>query len=228
MRLNSRQLDVPSDFPGIDFESIEVRVQSRLAGQRHLGRFAGAWSGVCYKFLAMAEYDERFTQEIIKNGSAPAPRLRYEQERDLFGFFSAGYSVIDSFSFGMFAIGAMLTPVAFSLHTEKDERRVNPDSCFEKYSNTFSGDPILTALQLIGKSGDQDWANFSNIRNILTHRAAPPRSFQVGDPTQPDARMIGPNIALDGRTTSSRRAQIARLLSKLLVASDAFVHAHLK
>jgi hypothetical protein len=228
MRLQARQLDVPSDFPGIDFETIEARVQSRLAGQRHLGRFAGAWSAVCYRFLAMAEYDQRFTQGIIKNGPGPIPRLRFEQERDLFGFFSTGCSVIDSFSFGMFAIGAMLMPAAFLLETERDERRVDPDYCFGKYSNAFSADPILAALQLIGKNGDRDWANISKVRNILTHRVAPPRSFQVGDPTQPDAIMIGPNIALDEQTTSSRRGQIARLLSRLLVASDSFVQVHVK
>ena len=176
----------------------------------------------------MAEYDQRFTRGIIENGSGPIPRLRYEQERDLFGFFSSGCSVVDAFSFGMFAIGAMLMPTAFPLDTEREERRVDPNYCFGNYSNAFSGDPFLTVLQLISKNGDPDWTTFSSVRNVLTHGAAPPRSFSVGDPTQPDAIIIGPNIALDERTTSSRRGQIARLLSRLLAASDSFVQTYVK
>jgi hypothetical protein len=238
LRLQTRQLDVPSDFPATDYESIQERVTSKFGDQGRHVRFAGGWSAVCYRFIAMAEYDERFTQSIKTSGSAPHDqRVRYEQERDLFGFLSSSCSLVDAFSFGMFAIGALLMPAAFPLTNEQDEEKVTRNQCHNKFSGAFPGDPFLTTLQLIrskdrnndrSKDGDPDWTAFLAERNFLSHREAPPRRFQMGDPTQPRAAMVGPNIVLDEQTTSSRRRQIAGLLSTLLAASNSFVQDHVR
>jgi hypothetical protein len=138
----------------------------------------------------MARYDESFTNSILENGVSPGPMLRYEQERLLFGFFNSGCSAVDAFFFGMFTIGAMLDPVAFRLRDNSDERDVTPANCCRAYCKAFTGDPIVSALQLATNNRDSDWEKFSAIRNVLTHRAAPPRDFFVGDPSQPDAIMF--------------------------------------
>lgn len=75
---------------------------------------------VAYRFMAMAQYDESFTRSILENGVGPAPTLRYEQERDLFGFFNSVCSAFDAFLFGMFTLGAMLKPVTFPLKDKSD------------------------------------------------------------------------------------------------------------
>jgi hypothetical protein len=222
--MRRQNLDVPTDFPVTDFESIEALVQSRFETHSHLHHFIGAWYAVRYRFLAMTEYDECFTREIIRSGVAPCQRVRYQQERDLFGFFNSGCSVVDSLSFGLFAIGAMLKPTDFPIEPES-EWKITPKYCFDKYSDAFGGDPILDTLQLMTKNGDPNWVKFSKIRNVLTHRVAPPRRFSVGDPRQPDAVMTRTNIVLDNQTTGSRRKQIASLLEKLLAASNLFLQA---
>jgi hypothetical protein len=225
-RLQSRELDVPDDFPGADFENVEKKVQARFPEHAHARFFGGAWGALAYRFMAMAQYDESFTKSILENGASPGPMLRYEQERDLFGFFSSGCSATDALLFGMFTLGAMLKPVAFALKDKSDERNVNPARCYDAYRRGFIGDPILVALQLTTKNGDPNWERFSAIRNVVTHRAAPPRDFSVGDPSQPDAIMSRVDVDLNKETTSSPRRQVAGLLGKLLAASNSFVQTH--
>jgi hypothetical protein len=225
-RLQSRQLDVPDDFPGAEFENVEKKVQARFPEHAHARFFGGAWGAVAYRFIAMAQYDESFTNSILENGVSPGPMLRYEQERLLFGFFNSGCSAVDAFFFGMFTLGAMLNPVAFRLRDNSDERDVTPANCCRAYCKAFTGDPIVSALQLATNNRDSDWEKFSAIRNVLTHRAAPPRDFFVGDPSQPDAIMSRVDVDLDKETTSSRRTQVAGVLGKLLAASNSFVQTH--
>jgi hypothetical protein len=145
-RLQSRELDVPDDFPGADFENIEKKVQARFAEHAHARFFGGAWGALAYRFMAMAQYDESFTKSILANGVSPGPMLRYEQERDLFGFFSSGCSATDALLFGMFTLGAMLKPVAFALKDKSDERNVNPARCYDAYRRGFIGDDPRLAL----------------------------------------------------------------------------------
>jgi hypothetical protein len=217
-RLQSRLLDVPDDFPGADFENVEKKVQARFPEHAHSRRFVGAWAAVAYRFMAMAQYDEKFTRELLQYGASPGPMLRYEQERDIFGFLNSGCSAVDAFSFGMFALGAMLKPSAFPLR-ESNEWKVNPGTCHFAYSSAFTGDTIVSALQLTTKNGDPNWVGFSNFRNVLTHRAAPARDFPRGIISRVD-------IVLDKETTSSRRRQVAGLLGKLLAASNSFAQRH--
>jgi hypothetical protein len=225
--LQGRNIDVPVDFPGNYFDAIEARVQSKFPGNRHLPYFLGAWSAVLYRFLALAEYDEEFTRQFRRFGASPVPQKRYEQERDLFGFFASGCSAVDAFFFSLFAIGAMLAPTTFPLNNEQDERKVKLDGCYRKYCIAFAGDPILTALQVVMTPGDPEWADFCNCRNILTHRAAPHRVFQIGDATSPAAVMARTDIVLDENTTSSRRTDIVFLLERLLAAGNVFVQTHM-
>jgi hypothetical protein len=225
-RLQLRSLDVPDDFPGADFEKVEKMVQARFPGHAHSRLFGGAWGAVAYRFMAMAQYDQQFTRKFLQNGSGPGPMLRYEQERLLFGFFNSGCSAVDAFFFGMFTLGAMLKPVAFRLRDNSDERNVSPANCCRAYCKAFTEDPIVSALRLATNNGDSDWEKFSVIRNVLTHRAAPPRDFFVGDPSQPAAMMSRIDVAVDEETTSSRRRQVAGLLGKLLAASNSFVQSH--
>jgi hypothetical protein len=225
-RLQSRQLYVPDDFPCAEFENVEKKVQARFPEHAHARFFGGAWGAVAYRFMAMAQYDESFTKSILENGVGPGPMLRYEQERDLFGFFNSGCSAADAFLFGMFTLGAMLKPNAFPLRDERDERKVTPTCCYDAYRKAFTGHPIISALQLTTKNGDPDWEKFSAFRNLLTHRATPARNFSAGDPSRPAAIMSRVGVVLDKETTSSRRRQVAGLLGKLLAASNSFVQTH--
>jgi hypothetical protein len=110
-------LTLPSNFPQESFARIYRAVEPYRQQASYI-QFIGAWNAVAYRFTAMVEYDERFTASIKANGPGPAEPLRYEQERDLFGFASNAYSMFDAFHYGMYVIGTFTAPQHFKLETE--------------------------------------------------------------------------------------------------------------
>jgi hypothetical protein len=216
---------MPDDFPTNTFEATHQKL-ARFNKNELYSHFIGAWHAISYRYLALVEYNERFTSSIIAHGRAPAQPLRYQQERDLFGFFNNGVSIFDAFCYGMFALGALLVPRDFPLASPQDERKVNCASTLRGYNSTFQNDPILNALQAL--MNDQAYKELGRIRNILTHRAAPPRNLSlainIGSGTaKPSAKILRLDLVIDNRTTAAHRDEIARLLSSVLQATQIFV-----
>jgi hypothetical protein len=90
--------------------------------------YLGAWIALSYRFLAIAGYDEAFTNSVRTHGDGPPEPERYYQEWDLYGFFVSGLSVIESFCYGLFAIALLMDATKFPTATEKAKKKINPDS----------------------------------------------------------------------------------------------------
>jgi hypothetical protein len=117
-------------------------------------------------------------------------------------FFSNGFSVFEAFCFALFAVGALTGSAEFPLATDADERRVEWNSMKQAYGRAFPGDPILSVLKTI--ANDTAFKKFRDDRGILTHRAVPPRTFNVtaGPSTVPESTTIERlNMPFDTETT---------------------------
>jgi hypothetical protein len=219
---------MPADFPADAFENVFEAAQRHSESQSH-GHFIGAWNAVSYRYVALAEYDKSFTSSIKKHGVAPASgQARYEQERDLFGFAGNAYSAFDAFYYAMFAIGAFVEPKIFVLATAADESKVNITTTHRKYEEAFPSNPILAAFKKF--SDDPDRVQLSQVRNMLTHRAAPPRAFQLtvgSKDAGPTAQITRVNLELNKNTTSLLRKNVSRLLVSCVKAAETFVAAKL-
>lgn len=78
-------------------------------------------------------------------------------------------------------------------------------------------------------TSDATYLDLREARNMLTHRVAPGRTFFIGigtDDELPDQWKLN-NITLDGNMAATRRAGLARLLTRLLRGADQFVARHL-
>ena len=217
---------MPPEFPTAAYEAIySVIVKRAQADAQLYDQFSGAWNAVSYRYLAVIEYSEAFTRSIIEHGTAPGPVERYRQERDLFGFFGNGVSALEAFFYGLFAIGGILSPNHFPMATAEDQQRVSAGSTRGAYAKAFPGDPILAALDAVSK--DAAYHEWRDVRNILTHRAAPGRRMYVGIPeSQPlPAEWKILNIPLNQDTTETRKRQLSQLLSSMLDAARTFVTA---
>jgi len=112
---------MPDDFPVSHFEAVYEVVSRRAKTHAALfEHFAGAWSAVSYRYVAMTEHGESFTKSIAPQRSDLSPRDRYEQGRELFDFFSNGFSIFEATFYGLFAVGAILVPAQFPLSTPKE------------------------------------------------------------------------------------------------------------
>jgi hypothetical protein len=72
-------------------------------------------------------------------------------------------------------------------------------------------------------SADEARVDLDTMRNMLTHRATPPRAFQIGADDQPPAKLTRLGITLNDQTTRLRCREAHRLLLTCLNASAAFV-----
>lgn len=219
---------MPGDFPAAEYDSIHRKVEPLARRTSDVyEQFAGAWNAQAYRFLAMTEYEAAFSASIAGAGSSPTPADRFRQERDLFGFFSNGSSIFESTFYGLFALGAFLDPARFPIASAKDQQRISPPTTATAIAAAFAGDAINRSVDTV--LSDASYLEWREVRNILTHRAAPGRIFfaSIGvDDVLPDQWKIK-GIPLDAKLAPSRRAELSRLLSTLLRSIDQFAQAKL-
>ena len=182
---------------------------------------------MAYRFLALTEYEASFAASLASVGSKPSPLDRHRQERDLFGFFCNGFSVFEATFYGLFSLGSFLSATSFPMSTPKDQQRISPSSTAAALESAFPGDPIHKAITTVLQ--DPAYLEWREVRNVLTHRAAPGRIFFVGiggNDALPDQWKIK-GIPLDVKMASTRRAVLSRLLSDLLQGIEQFSLSHL-
>jgi hypothetical protein len=177
---------------------------------------------LAYRFLAMTQYEAAFSASVASLGGSPNPPDRYKQERDLYGFFSNGFSVLESSFYGLFSIGALLSAADFAISTERDQRRVSPFSTARAMAKTFPSDPLCRTIDSVLKASS--YLEWQEVRNVLTHRVAPGRTFFVGSGSTDQWNIK--NIPLGPKMAPARRAALSHLTSKLLEGIDQFIKSH--
>jgi hypothetical protein len=217
VQLKTNGLVMPGDFPTGHYNAVFERTLSQVTASPVIyEHFAGAWNAVAYRFLGMADGEGAFTSLVVH--TAPKPTIRYEQEHSLFSFFSSGFSVFEAAFYAIFALGALLSPTDFPIATSRDQQRISPQTTSLALARAFTADPLNAVIS--GLLSDTQFLEWREIRNILTHRAAPGRTFFVsiggdGDALLPDQWKLK-GILLDDQMASTRRAQLSRQLDDLL------------
>ena len=219
-------VNMPDDFPTTAHNAVHVKLipcQPRVEWTQ----YAGGWNAIAFRFKTITVIDETFTVSI-RHSPRPSFDEYQVQEEALFGFFVTGYAVIESFSYALFALGAMLRHWDFPMQP----RRINPTSTQKKFATHFAGTPVEAALSaLVTNSAYKQWGC---IRNVLAHRTAPSRNYFVSlqeghhgvPPDDPDTvwQIIG-GLPLNEQTTSGKRAWLARHLTECVQATKSFVNA---
>jgi hypothetical protein len=145
--------------------------------------FYSAWVGVAFRFRACALHYHDFI-EVFRRTSGTAQNLDLYQEDDaLFGFFVKGLSALESFYYGLYALGALImTPTQapsvpppyqflwLDPGESKKLKRIVPEGVRDTFKTTFPELPLTEYLEhLIDDPHYQAWRD---MRNILAHRAA--------------------------------------------------------
>lgn len=230
---------MPDDFPVPEYDQMHrlviTRKSNRPLDSTALSQFQRGWNAVAYRFRATAEHDEGFTRALSEESDAQTAQdtvsvfeIKHLEERELFGFFVTGFSVLESFAYSMFAVGSMVNSPAFPMQTPQDRRKVSLLETQQRLLGNYPSEQLATALQSCLVSPDfQQW---KDIRNTLTHRASPPRLYRqtvsVGAPTTGvtswDAEWPEFGVSLNETTTSIRRSWLAATTEKLLKAANEF------
>jgi hypothetical protein len=228
--LTTNGLVMPDEFPISAYQAVHATVRKHnQANPPMYEQWSGAWNAVSYRYLAVTEYSASFTQSVVDRTGTASVEGRHRQERDLFGFFGSAVSALEATFYGLYAIGGFLAPSQFPLATAENQRNVTPSTTRAAFARAFGGDAMVGTMDSV--TGDSKYRELREIRNVLTHRAAPGRMFflQVGisDPVPvPDEwKVLG--IKMDKDMTGTRQRDLARLLTALVEGGRAFVEARM-
>ena len=130
------------------------------------------FKGTAYRWCGAKENHEKYHAFIQEHGPAPITDASRNQEVVLFGFFSSGLSVIECFSFSLYALGAYLNEKSFPLD-DSSLRKVKPELVNSLYEVNYSNLSITATISTL--ISDEMYKRWKRIRNVLTHRAVPPR-----------------------------------------------------
>jgi hypothetical protein len=230
---------MPNDFPILPYDNVHKRIVARNATtpipNNLLDHYQGAWNAIAYRFRACAEHSDAFTASIQRVGVANPLEERYNQERDLFGFFLSGLSTLESAAYAFFAIGSILDSSQFPMQTNADLRKVSLRFTGDKYAAFYPTDALTTKLVQLQTS--PEFEAWGSLRNILAHRTAPGRhhinsatiNFATGAVTnqQTKAEMKGLAVPLDNTTTVTRRSWLSQTLNEVVDAAERFTATHL-
>lgn len=225
--LSTNGLLAPAHFPVAQYEAIHKQVVSMRGNHELYDQFGGAWNAVAYRFSAVIDSGATFIDSLERHGSAPSPSERYLQERCLFEFYSAGFSVFEATFYALHVIGAFVVPEAFPLASPRDQQRVTPQRVKDGIENVFAGDKIVATLENV--FNDERYQRWREVRNILTHRSAPGRriyvSVGVEEAVPADWKLN--NLPLSKSLVTDALADLAYLTTELLSGIASLTHNRL-
>lgn len=222
--LNTVGIEMPDGFPTAVVWRAHERATGALGSDNPAWReFGGGWNGTAYRFVDCSNHSAAFTASFREDGPAPVPPKRYEQEAALFGFFVAGLSSIEGFVYGMHALAWGTGQGEFAMATDDARRQVSVRLAAERFAQAFPDDDITRELAAL--RGDPQFTEWSEVRNILTHRAAPGRmiDLQLGGPNDGTRSANWQAFRLDDRFTDQRLTWLIARLAALIGCAETFV-----
>jgi hypothetical protein len=225
-RVSTTGLEMPPDFPIAPYEAIFEIVHPYAASDANAyGEFGTGWNALAWRYAAVADHDEAFTESLRIHGGAPQAPARYRQEDQLFTFFAAGISALETFAYGTWAVAWATPNPAFALSTSSEQRRVSLRSLCERVEQHHAAEQLAVALRRTVDSAE--FIEWTDVRNALTHRGGPGRHHALHLPGDVRSSAWG-RIELNEQTTASRRVWLSRTLNDLLTATETFARDRLQ
>ncbi len=207
--------------------------------------FYNAWVGVASRFRACGAHSENFTAIFQGTRGRAQNEHAYQEDDALFSFFVKGLSTLESFYYGLYALGALITTPTqgpsvppsgqFPLlthwvnHAQRlGPRWITPESTRRAYTQVFPELPVTELLNRIPE--DRMYQEWLDIRNVLAHRVASigrtiqeqgPFGFSSNEPPL-SVTPWGMDLLLDETTTASRYTWLRETINAALEETAAF------
>ena len=221
--LSNNGLTAHQDFPAALYEAVHAQVEARWSQEASYFQYTGAWNALAYRFHGAVDAGAIFQKSLKDFGSHPAPHQRYQQEKALFNFFSNGFAAFEAMFYGVFTVGSFINPSAFPLTTPKERQRISPAHTADAFKRAFPNDPILDAFANL--LADPSYQRWRDMRNVLTHRAAPGRRVFVGIGTDdaPPVEWKLNDQPLNDLLVPEYQRELAHLISDVVLAAEKFL-----
>jgi hypothetical protein len=168
---------LPGDYPTTLAQRSYRHLLAVIPESRARELMGYGFKGAAYRFRAAIEYHSAFQEDIsTQGGAAPSADREFSQNRSLFGFLVSGLASLESLTFAMHSVSSHYSRTQFRLDIDA-LRNVNPFSVAEALGEAWPDAPITRALERLIQ--DAAYAEWRDIRNVLAHRAVPPRLIMI-------------------------------------------------
>lgn len=203
--------------------------------------FYSAWVAVAFRLRACATHSQDYTALFQRTRGTSQDEDLFREDDALFGFFVKGLSALESFAYSLYALGALICtpaqipsvppPAQFPLLHPKQPRLlrdITPAATFRTFERAFPGRPLTVLLGRL--LSDEAYRQWSEIRNVLAHRAATagrsiqyrgPMLFAPDEPPLAVTQWAG-HLHLDEATTSTRYDWLKGIINQGVEATAAF------
>jgi len=211
--LSTVGIELPDTFPVEPYEKIHAIVTAKKEkNENGWKEYAIAWNAIPYRYASLLKYNDRYAELVAGHGNSPSPEIRAEQEEAIFNFFMAGFSIIDTLGYAMYAIAGYANASRFPL-TDEMKPNVNLVMVMEKFRAYFKNEKITSSMKGILES--QEYGEWKVVRNILMHRGQPGRKIHAGGEENGVAEWIT-GIAVDENLLSGRLEWVSSAIGELM------------
>lgn len=170
--------DLPQKFPKDKYKKIYIKVlQYKDNFQLQCKQFRGGWRSLVYRYLACIKHSDDYIKIFKKDRISPSHFLRYEQERELFNFFTNGLSAIETLGYMFYMICSIDNSNDFKVTTKEDLKHIVLNDTVSKLKKFHSVENITKELGKLINS--QEYKNWVEVRNVLMHRETPGRKIML-------------------------------------------------
>jgi hypothetical protein len=229
VRWERMDLDLPDDFPVPAADALHAHLSDNRPGRTEMiewKEWATALNGCVYRYVGCDEALEQAVASLEESDSPPQPE-RTRQENVLFSFYTLGFSSIECLYYGLYFVGSLADGQKFS--SNHNRLGLNPGWVARRFRQEFGGEPLAAALDRVVTMRELD--EFRLIRNALSHRGAPGRTFYEGGGPPSGVAWNLPitklNVAaeLTPLTLRQRRAWLGDSVSDIFESASQFASA---
>jgi hypothetical protein len=219
----------------------EINADWQRLHRYEYGHFYSAWVGVAFRFRACTLHYHDFMEIFQRTGGTSQNLDLYQEDDTLFGFFVKGLSALESFYYGLYALGALIiTPTKTPSVPPPDQypwldpseskklKKIVPEGVRDTFKKNFPELPLTVYLErLIDDPHYKDWRD---MRNILAHRAATagrtiqyrgPSLFQTDEPPL-SITVWASDLPLDAAIQASQYDWLRETINNGLEVASAF------
>jgi len=217
--------DLPQHFPKGKYEKIYIKeLQYKDNFQLQCKQFRGGWRSLVYRYLACIKHSDDYIKIFKKDRISPSYFLRYEQERELFNFFTNGLSTIETLGYMLYMICSIDNSNDFKVITKKDLKKINLHNTVSKLKKFYTLENITSELEkLVDSKKYKEWVD---VRNVLMHRETPGRKIMLSSKRSKKERsdLWFKVIKINKQTTVRRLNWLELNLFKLIEATYDFTN----
>jgi hypothetical protein len=163
-------LDLPNAFPADIYHEIH-RITADMFADKHLhSEWNFAWNCVANRFMIAVECRDNFSH-LLKGPHSH--QVRYLQEKELFVFYCASVSCVESLCYSILALINMIDPSLGNFKGEYAKKHNKPDLLVQELDRIFPEDHLTRAIKRLVISSD--FEDLRNKRAVLFHRQSPGR-----------------------------------------------------